>query len=133
MAHPKLFLAGLCLMFILAASSVSAVACPADQTFDGTLLPGETDTISATTTVQGNTYFQFIPAWPFWGALGQTVTMSMGGSSVTGDGSLAMSIHNAAAGTYTVTLNGHYLKDETGVDGLAALPYQLLVYQSNCV
>jgi hypothetical protein len=110
---------------------VAADPCPwgTDQVFNGILLPGHTDTIPVTIPLQGNAYFQFIPAWPFWGLAGQTVTMSIGDSSVTDYGSFGITIHQASPGTYVVQLRGHYL----GMDGMATLPYKLMVYQSNCM
>jgi hypothetical protein len=59
---------------------------------------------------------------------GQDVSMTVGSLSASGDCSFVISIHQAAAGTYTVTLRGDHL----GVDGLAVLPYQLVVGQTKC-
>lgn len=125
--------ATLCLAGAPAALPGAAAApCPASQTFSGTLLPWEVDTIAVTVPVRGNVSFQFIPAWPFWDPLGQEVTMSLKGNRVTGTGSLAFFVVQAAPGLYTVRLEGHHLEDETHIDGLAALTYQLKVVERNC-
>jgi hypothetical protein len=128
MARPRLFLACLAIVVAMMASSVSAAACPADQQFSGTLMPGATATIPVTTAVKANTNFIFNPN--FCGGAGlQTTTMAIRGSSMTGDCALGLTFLQASAGTFYVTLRGHYL----GVDGLAALPYTLVVHQSHCV
>jgi hypothetical protein len=115
---------------LVSAPGASAGPCPwgTNQTFSGTLLPGETDTISVLIPMRGNASFQFVPSAPFWDPLGQRVTMSVGGNSMTGTGSLAITIVQATPGIYKVQIRGHVL----GIDGMAALPYQLLVTERNC-
>jgi hypothetical protein len=122
--------AALCLTALVAAPGAAAAPCPSwtSQTFNGTLLPGATDTYTVTVWIRGNVTFQFVPTYPFWGPAGQTVTMTLGSSSITGSGSLAMTLSNATLGPHKVQLRGHHL----GVDGLAVLPYQLLVSERNC-
>lgn len=123
--------AALCLSAIMVAPSASAATCPrsANQTFSGTLMPKTTDSYSIVVPARGNVSFQFVPMYPFWGPAGQTVRMSVGGSSITGIGSLAISFGRAPAGVYVVHLRGLHL----GVDGLSALPYKLVVAETNCI
>lgn len=128
MAHPRLFLACLAVLLALTASTGSAAACPPEQKFTGNLTPGATVSVPVTTSAKGDTYFIFMPKYCSGMEGVQTVTMSLGGNSMTGDCGLGIGLANAAAGTYTVHLDGDYLD----VDGLAALPYTLIVYQSRC-
>jgi opacity protein-like surface antigen len=128
MAHPRLVLACLTVLLALTASSVSAAACPPEQRFSGTLTPGATVTLPVTTQVRGDTYFIFMPKYCSGMDGLQTVTLSIGGSSMTGGCGLGLAFGNANAATYSVQLRGDYL----GMDGLGALPFQLIVYQSHC-
>lgn len=108
----------------------AAAPCPSwtSRTFEGMLLPGETDTITVWVILRGNVSFQFVPANPFWDPLGQPVTMTVGGNRMTGTGSLAITLVQAAPGAYAVQLRGHVL----GMDGMAALPYRLMVTERDC-
>ncbi|MEA3142878.1 MAG: hypothetical protein QOG31_202 [Thermoplasmata archaeon] len=127
MVHRNVFLTGVCLTFLLSATNASAIACPADQAFDGTLLPGNTDTISATTTARGDTYFAFWPRYCL--GLGvQATTLTVGTDSATGDCGLSISYSNHAAGSFTISVRGRYL----GIDGLALMPYMVTIHQVNC-
>ncbi|MCA1811683.1 MAG: hypothetical protein LC623_06690 [Halobacteriales archaeon] len=123
-------LASACLATLVVAPGAAAGSCPfgTTQTFSGTLLPGETDAIRIGIALRANTTFQFVPANPFWGQLGQTVSMTVAGNSMTGTGSLAITLVQASPGIYTVQLRGHFL----AMDGMAALPYQLMVSQRDC-
>ncbi|MCA1811684.1 MAG: hypothetical protein LC623_06695 [Halobacteriales archaeon] len=128
MARPRPLLACLAVLLALAASNVSAAACPPEQRLSGTLTPGSDTVLSVTTTVKGDTYFIFMPKYCSDVDGLQTVTMTVAGGSMTGDCGLGLGLGNANAGTYTVRLHGDYLD----VDGLGALPFQLVVYQSRC-
>lgn len=125
--------AALCLG-VLVSLPGAAAACPrgSTQSYSGFLLPGEVDTFTVTLPVRGDASFQYIPSWPFWSPLDQEVTLSVQGSSMTGTGSLAISLDQAAPGAYKVRLEGHYLEDRTHIDGMALLAYQLVVRQRNC-
>jgi hypothetical protein len=131
MAHPRLFLASLCLTILLTAAAASATACPPQQTFSGTFTPTSTTaTFVVTTTAQGDTYFQLAPKFPGCNTELYWYTIEIAGNSMRGHCSEALVFVNANAATYTV-----HLSAEFGVDGLedaTYVPYELWVYQANC-
>lgn len=114
--------------------TATAIACPPDQVFTGTLLPGETDTISVTTTVQGNTSFQFVPKRYDLVAARQVFTMTVGGSSITCACVTAFTFAGMAAGTRTVTLHGDatIVAGQVQIEDFVVTDYELRIHQSNC-
>jgi hypothetical protein len=113
-------------------TATAQFACIVRGSQSGQLLPLETDIHTFTLAEVRTIQFDFRQTWPslVQPLLAQWVRMAVHMPTghtffLESDSRMVLTLTSAPPGTYTVELQGRHLSAQTGVTGLAALPYQL--------